>query len=88
MNGEIIEMTGEVRWGEPVWVRVGYGIPDAMRGPSQALAYLDTRWPAARGAAFHRARTGCVAALNRRASCEAAREAFLHAAGEARMLAL
>lgn len=87
MENEIIETTFDVRWHEPVWVKVGYGIPDPVRGPGQALTYLDARWPAEKGSGFADARTRCVEALKKRASCEAARSAFIRAAREARMLA-
>jgi hypothetical protein len=86
-ENEIIEATYDVRWGEPVWVRVGYGIPDAVKGPRQALIYLDVRWPAERGDGFMDARARCVDALNKKTTCETARAAFVRAAREARMLA-
>lgn len=55
MENEVIETSFDIRWHEPVWVKVGYGIADPVRGPRQALTYLDAR-EAARSAFIRAAR--------------------------------
>ncbi len=87
MRDVIIEARYEVRWSEPVWVKVGYGVPEAVRGPSQALSYLTFRWPAVRGQAFESAGLRCKLALRKDVECDVAREAFIRAAQEAQMMA-
>lgn len=34
-----------ILWSEPVRVRVGYGFIEIIRGPREALEYLNWRWP-------------------------------------------
>lgn len=53
---------GEVRWPEPVYLRIGYGIPEAIRSPKEAHDYLLFRWPALRGEKYKSARSLCLAA--------------------------
>jgi hypothetical protein len=87
MRDVIIEARYEVRWREPVWVKVGYGVPEAIRGPSQALSYLTFRWPHLRGDRFQQAMTQCKLALRKELECDVARKAFVQAARESEMIA-
>lgn len=87
MSDVIIEAKYEVRWREPVWVKIGYGFPEAVRGPKQALNCLTFRWPALRGDHFEEALRQCKSALRKEIGCDVAREAFLKAAQEAEMIA-
>jgi hypothetical protein len=84
---EIVDAEYELWWQPPIRVRVGTGIADTVRGPEAALEYLTYRWPAINGPNFAAARMKCLLALQKRARCEEAREAFISAAIEARMLA-
>ena len=86
MRHEIVEARHNVRWLTPVWIRIGYGLPEAIRTPRQALEHLSYRWPAERGMHYHAAKRSCTAALGDHLPCEQAREAFLRASLEAQML--
>lgn len=87
MTSVVIDTSYDVRWREPVWVKVGYGTPEPVRGPRQALNYLAFRWPAIRGDHFRRAQDQCIGALKKEFPCEQAREAFIGAVTEAGMWA-
>jgi hypothetical protein len=84
---KIINTTSTVVWQAPVRVRVGNGLAETVRGPEEALHYLSYRWPRAEGAGYDTARLTCLRALQKRVECAKAREAFIVAAKEARMLA-
>ncbi|MBY3080993.1 DUF982 domain-containing protein [Rhizobium laguerreae] len=56
---------------------------EASSNPSEALY----RWPVTSGTCYDEARLKCLRALQKRFPCEAARDAFILAAQEARMLA-
>lgn len=75
-----------VEWAEPVRVRVGYGFPETIRGPKQALDYLTWRWPVREGVYYIRAVKERAASLQRRMPIEAVRETFVLASIEAKML--
>ena len=83
----IIETDFEVRWRQPVWVKIGYGMPEAVKSPQQALNHLNFRWPALRGPRFQEASSRCRSALRKEVECEVAREAFARAAEEADVVA-
>jgi hypothetical protein len=83
----MIEASYEIRWREPVWVKIGYGVPEGIRGPRQALSYLTFRWPHLRGEHFEEAMRQCKAALRKEVECDVARQTFLQAAREAEMIA-
>jgi hypothetical protein len=87
MTSIVIEGSYDLRWREPVWVGSGCGAPEPVRGPRQAISYLTFRWPAVSGTEVKRARSKCLAALQKQLTCEAAREAFVRAAEEAHMSA-
>lgn len=71
------------RWNRAVWVRIGYGPAEAVRSAGEALEQLCHRWPAERGPHYVTAKARCVAALEGKERCEAAREAFESACTEA-----
>jgi hypothetical protein len=87
MPDAVMEARHKARWGEPVWVKVGYGAPEAVRGPSEAVSYLISRWPAERDHIYYDAERRCKLALRNEVECEVARVAFIRAAQEARMMA-
>lgn len=76
-----------VEWVAPIYVRIGYGSSEAVRGPAEAFHYLVQRWPIDRGPKYDMACIVVSNAVERRASAEAAREAFIAAAIEAHVLA-
>lgn len=78
--------SGDVRWVSPVRVQIGYGFPETIQGPRDAITYLDFRWPAIDGEHRRNAKTICTEALNDRVPPAVAREAFLRACIEAKML--
>lgn len=84
---ELINTTYELTWRAAIIVKVGDGIADTVRGPEQALNCLTYRWPVSEGNHFNSGRLMCMRALQKQACCEEAREAFISAAIEARMLA-
>ncbi|HEX2146562.1 MAG TPA: DUF982 domain-containing protein [Pseudorhizobium sp.] len=79
--------TSDIRWSSPVRVKIGYGFPEAIRGPREALNYLQFRWPAVDGENIRAARLACADAAQQLISPEVARGAFVKACIEARMLA-
>ena len=79
----VIETSFDVRWREPVWVKTSAGIPQAVRGPRQALDYLTRRGSALPDAAFASAKLLCVQALRKETTCDAARRSFIDATRQA-----
>ena len=75
-----------VLWSEPVRVRVGYGFPETIRGPEEALDYLNWRWPVREGTYYVRALKECAASLQRQIPLDKVRETFVLASIEAKML--
>ena len=82
----MISNGGEVRWPEPVYRRIGYGIPEAIRSPKEAHDYLLFRWPALRGEKYKSARSLCLAANDDPLLCDKARKIFIEACVEADVL--
>ena len=82
----MITRIGRCRWASPVRVRIGYGLPESIRTPEDALAYLEYRWPAVYGEGYRNAKEACAQALEGGLPAEAARQAFFQACVEARML--
>lgn len=74
------------RWLTPVWVRLGNGSPEPVRCPAEALDKLMFRWPPSRGRHYRSAKTNCLAALNHQIAGDLAREAFIRASLEAKLL--
>lgn len=86
MRHEAMEAGREARWLAPVWVRVGNGIPEVVRGPKDALEQLLFRWPSHQGRNYQTAKSKCMAALSKAGSPDEAREEFIRASIEADML--
>ena len=76
----------DVVWAEPVTIKLGYGQPEKINGPLQALNCLAQRWPDTAGVEFLKAKTLCMVALGERIPCAGVRDAFVAAAVEADML--
>jgi hypothetical protein len=55
-----------IQWRVPVRIRVGRGIPDAVRGPEEALHHHSYRWPATDGPHYDNARRQCLQALQKK----------------------
>ncbi|MBN8949389.1 MULTISPECIES: DUF982 domain-containing protein [unclassified Rhizobium] len=77
---------GEGRWLEPVYLRIGYGMPEAIRGPKEAHNHLLFRWPAVRGEKYNSARSLCLEADTDPLLHEKARALFIEACIEASVL--
>lgn len=72
-------------WREPVYVQVSMRTPNTIHNASEALDFLDNAWKGSRKK--HRfAKEICSAAVLGQVSPETAREAFVQAASEARMI--
>ena len=83
---DIAEARSDIYWSTPVEVRVGYGFPERIRGPKEALDYLNYRWPVREGTYYIKALKECAASLQRRLPLERVRQTFIQASIEARML--
>ncbi|WLR94847.1 DUF982 domain-containing protein [Shinella zoogloeoides] len=57
-----------------------------VSGPFDALIYLTDQWPNRSGPRFVKARIACKAAVEGRLTAEAARQEFIAAADEVRVL--
>ncbi|KQZ48492.1 hypothetical protein ASD54_16630 [Rhizobium sp. Root149] len=86
MTNEVVDGRNAPRWLTPVWVRLNDGSPEAVHGPAEALEKLMFRWPPRRGRHYRSARTSCLAAVNRQMAQDLAREAFIRASLEAKLL--
>ncbi|TVZ64235.1 DUF982 domain-containing protein [Rhizobium mongolense] len=84
---EVIKVDFGVTWSSPVHVRVGNGIRQEISGPDAALECLKHRWPEKRCELYAQARQLCLAAVCKHGSLELARQAFVNAAADAKMLA-
>lgn len=73
-------------WNEPIEVNMPHSGFQTIYGPFAALILLIDEWPDMSGPAYVEARSSCRAVLDGRATSEAAREHFLQAAHEARLL--
>jgi hypothetical protein len=78
--------THELRWTAPVAIRIGRRSSEFIHGPAEAIDYLEHRWPFLDGPCLDTAKRRCVEAMNRLAHIEVAREAFISAAEEAKVL--
>jgi hypothetical protein len=76
-----------MEWSKPVYVRIGYGSSEPISGPSQALYYLEQRWPSDEGPYHSLVVTKCTACLHRHVPAEEVRDLFISAAIEAYVLA-
>jgi len=87
MKAKTYSLVDTNKWGATVYLRIGQGMREPVDGPHQALMYLLNRWPAERGRFHAHAKLACLDALERSGSPELAREAFVYAAMEARLIA-
>ncbi|WP_409527848.1 DUF982 domain-containing protein [Rhizobium sp.] len=71
----------------PVLVRIGHGSSEPVESASDAIHYLQNRWPHERGHHYQRAMLLCKHAAEGLVATEVAREAFIAAAIEAYVLA-
>jgi hypothetical protein len=81
------DLSINVLWRAPVLLRRGHGSSERIEGPSVALHYLNHRWPHERGPFYMTALDCCEAALRGIISDEVAKETFILAAIESRLLA-
>lgn len=77
---------GDGRWHEPVYLRIGYGMPEAVRSPKEAHNHLLFRWPAIRGEKYNAARRLCLQADINPLLSDKARKVFIEACVEASVL--
>lgn len=73
------------RWAEPVFVQVDMRSPEIIHNPAEALAFLANSWAGSRRKHEY-AREVCSAAISGHVSSEAAREAFVQAALDAKIV--
>jgi hypothetical protein len=85
-SARVNDFADDFYWSSPVRVRIGYGFPETIRGPKEALEYLNWRWPVREGTYYVRALKDCAAFLQRQIPIENVRETFVLASIEARML--
>ncbi len=81
------EQSATPLWPFPVTIRIGAGTPEPVRGPAEALDYMESRWPYDRGPNFDIAKQRCLEAINSQCSLEVSRNAFIAASIEEKMLA-
>jgi len=82
----MIVRTSDTRWLGPVYLRIGYGMPETIRSPKEALNHLLFRWPTIRGEKYHSATNLCSAASGNPLLYEQARRIFIEACAEAGVL--
>jgi len=76
-----------LEWPVPVRIQVGYGLPELVYGPAQAVDVLENRWPTRDGKHYRDALGHCRSAADRLVPLAKAREVFVAASIEANMLA-
>jgi len=82
-----IDILASAPFRAPVLVRIGHGSSEAVESASDALDYLQHRWPDNRGDHYRRAMKLCKEAAQGLVPSEVAKEAFISAAIEAYVLA-
>ncbi len=82
-----IDILASAPFRAPVLVRIGYGSSEAVESASDALHYLQHRWPPERGDHYGRAMKLCKESAQGLVPSEVAKEAFISAAIEASVLA-
>jgi hypothetical protein len=82
-----IDIIGSAPWRAPVRVRIGHGASERVEGPSDAIYYLQHRWPTGQGRYFRQAMSDCKRATEGTIPAEVAKESFISAALEASVLA-
>lgn len=86
MRHEKPSVRKDVRWNSPIRLRIGNGMAERVCCPSEALYYLNFRWPAVRGRHYAGAMASCAAALEGNLASEFAKDAFARACDEAAVL--
>jgi hypothetical protein len=74
------------RWNQPVKITTPHSGNQTVHGPFAALIFLLDEWPDMRGPDYVQARSLCRAAIAGRKTPEEAREVFVRAAKEARII--
>jgi len=86
MKHDKISVRNDVPWRNSVRLRIGNGMTERVCCPSEALFYLNYRWPTVRGRHHMGAVASCAAALDGKLASEFAKEAFARACDEAAVL--
>lgn len=76
----------DLSWNTPVEVVMPHSGTQTVHGPFAALILLMDEWPTMSGPAYAMARSSCRASLDGRTTPEDARDRFVSAAQEARLL--
>ncbi|MDU0364328.1 DUF982 domain-containing protein [Rhizobium sp. 25PS6] len=76
----VIEANFDIRWGAPVFIRIGNGFCERIDGPKAALVALIHRWPSQSQPEYADAKCRCADAIINHRSAEFARTAFIEAA--------
>ena len=76
-----------LRWAMPVHVRIINGCRVQIDGPEAALMAMRYRWPLGESPKLRLARDRCIKALSQNGSAALARESFIDAAVDAKVLA-
>lgn len=84
---DVIKLNFRINWAVPVYVRIGHGLRERVGSAEAALDYLNHRWPERQSPEYRAAKRTCLMALSNQASEQAARQAFVEAAAQAKMLA-
>lgn len=82
-----IDIIGSAPWRAPVLVRIGHGASERVDGPSDAIHFLQNRWPRERGYYYSQAIADCKQAAEGMIPAEVAKESFISAAIEAHVFA-
>lgn len=85
---KLAELAQAVEWTHPVSVTLEPNHEKYVRSATEAMSALSAAWPVQNGAHQIKAMRLCMLALQRQASQEVAREAFISAALEAGILSL
>lgn len=85
---KLAELAQAVEWTHPVFVTLEPNHEKCVRSATDAMSALSGAWPVQSGAHQIKAMRLCMLALQRQASQEVAREAFISAALEAGIFSL
>jgi hypothetical protein len=83
----VIDVDFKLRWAVPVHVRIMDGSRVQIDGPEAALLAMRYRWPPTESPKSRLARDRCIRALSQNGSVALARESFVDAAVDAKVLA-
>ena len=87
MSDVMIATIYEVGWREPVWVKVGHGVPEAIRGPKARGQLPHALMAVSEKRQFPPGAASMQACPSQELECHVARAAFIQAAQEAEMIA-